>query len=235
MEEGVEGVGARLRLAIAERFGRDKGVSEFAAALAERSAQREAEGRGGIRGISRAMVYRYTSDNPDTRLAPTLEFIEAAAEVLGVPFTWLATGRNAAEELFGPPSPPADEIQAMREGIAEAFPWGEDVPEWALQAPGQALVSYIEANPELREDDAARVEVGRDFGRRMGRAIAGPLEAFDLHPDALDYRELRLYVVGLTSLLSGLDLRSVYRVRRQAEDVVRAERERGEATTSGEG
>lgn len=228
-----EGLNRRLAAAIERKFP-EEGVAGLEGALRARSEERERQGRGKIPGSSKAMIYRYITTKAEPAVPP-LEFLLEAADVLGTSFTWLATGRTLHEELFGPSPPPADEFEAMKEGIHETFPWGEDVPAWALQAPGQALVAYVDANPELQGSPAELVEVGREFGRRMGRVLAKGLEEYDVHPDALDPEELKIYVVGLTSVLSDLQLHRQYRMQRAARDLVERERAEREATTSGEG
>lgn len=85
--------GERLRAAVADWHGSDRGGAAFSSAL-----QKRVTGDGSaVPGSSRAMIQRYF----DGASEPSLEFLRHAAAVLGVRFEWLALGegeRTEAEE-----------------------------------------------------------------------------------------------------------------------------------------
>lgn len=74
--------GDRLRDAIGVRMGWRGGVATFVRTL------QEAEPT--VPGSNRAMVQRYMAG----KAAPSLGFLDAAARILNVDFTWLALGRG---------------------------------------------------------------------------------------------------------------------------------------------
>lgn len=78
MTDRTRGFPARLTRAITDWGNGKMNVSAFA---------REMQARD-TRGSSRGQILNYLRGS----LAPPLDFIENAATVLGVPFTWLATG-----------------------------------------------------------------------------------------------------------------------------------------------
>lgn len=93
-------VGSRLEKAIA-RAGITK--SELSKRLEE----------AGVRGATRRSVYNYTLD----RTKPSISWLQAAADTLGVSWEWLATGEGPATEAEAQAD---EELRQVREWVEDA-------------------------------------------------------------------------------------------------------------------
>ena len=104
-------IGKRLRWAIEQRpaEGRKRGVRKFESDLTDRSNEQEADGRRAIPGVTMPSIQGYLKDD----VRPSLDFLEAAADLCGVDDTWLKTGKG-----HGPGYPNEDHAEAARTASA---------------------------------------------------------------------------------------------------------------------
>jgi transcriptional regulator with XRE-family HTH domain len=153
------------------------------------------------RGSSYAMIHRYMSGEHE----PGLDFIKAAAEVLNVRETWLATGDGAmtvAEQQVE---------ESLRTGGA-TFETQALKDAWAAM---EAEWPALEAAPESVQSTMmiAWVSGGR-YGRtpedqveaatRAARAVRAPLHALGIDRDDLTISDEVQYILGMTSVLMAI-------------------------------
>ena len=166
-----------------------------------RGFQREMERRE-VRGSSYATIYSYLRG--DTQ--PSRDFLEAAADVLGVRLRWLRFGEGeptGEEEVAGQAL--LEDAVADFEGAVEEVFLPNQLSGWARGAIWEAWKYY---RPFLSEQtDAVHQEAdSRSTARRVVEAIAAPLGTLGIEPAGLRRRDLNNYVTAACQALMAVGL-----------------------------
>jgi hypothetical protein len=181
---------------------------------------------GGGYAVSYEAVRKYHYD----RVPPT-DYLVRVAERFGVRLEWLAAGKGEMRDpLFdemegsvldmsddpfegGANSHPPSEHHAMLSGVKAEFrhlptlSWASNM---ATFAPMMALTAYLAENPAMREDMGVVVHLAEDFGRRVGKSFAVPLQLLGVDPEYLPAHEMERYLLGMTFALGAIDFRQFF-------------------------
>jgi transcriptional regulator with XRE-family HTH domain len=179
----------------------------------------------GVRGRSRPSIDSYLSGKVKT---PRLEFLEAAAKILGVSLEWLRTGQDwrdpEAEEFFGDADLddelealfPADaegtrrrklrEMSLLLGSMAQANPalWDLPYPSLLLLTEG-AGYEHLRLAGERADYPAADPDAearALKVGALLGRCLAAPLEILGVDPSELSSHNLERYLTSMGHALS---------------------------------
>lgn len=192
-------IGERLRIAIRRMpaRGRERGIRLFQKQMEERYP--------GVTGTSYPSIHSYLQN----RTAPPLEFLAAAAELLGVREEWLANGEGEMTEerqriMKAAPEPVEEDIDDVLE---EAFPGYKALP---------AIVQYTFADVLGRAAEAQMLNLASQLdGRRVlpngyirlmaaefGKLLMLPTTHFGFGPMDTGSREFTDYALAMLHALS---------------------------------
>jgi len=187
------GVGKRLARYIGDGPGKVKSIRAFAAEMRERDPR--------PKGSTRAMVHRYLSG-----ATPPSDFIEAAADVLGLRREWLAFGQGGPTVAEGIAEAASSEqpdgepgTAAYSEVFRAAFPDCDSAARacfWRLWA----AVYLRETRPPAEDSAEARLECAR----RVVSAIQAPLEVLGAMPPRTGPFKLDDYIIAASLALHGI-------------------------------
>jgi transcriptional regulator with XRE-family HTH domain len=177
----------------------------------------------GVRGSSRPSIDSYLSGKVKR---PRLEFLEAAAQILGVSLEWLRTGQEwrdpQAEEQFGEADLddelealfPADaeetrrrqvrEMTQLLAGMARANPalWDLPYPSLLLLTEGAGYQHLRLAGERPGYPAADAEERAFEVGALLGRCLAAPLDILGVDPSELSSHQLERYLTSMGHALS---------------------------------
>jgi transcriptional regulator with XRE-family HTH domain len=216
---GIGQIHERLRRAIADWHGNDRGERRFAREMQLLSEKKEAAGERPIPGTSRPMIQRYLSGEN----VPPVEFLVAAAELLHVRFEYLATGeggRTTAEHIAM--------LNTNRKENAHWLALSDGLWKYAfdqahpMYAPGQwgwhsraavinacmvwrrRLLKDLRPAKDLSDEELpARLEEARQLGERFGRIFAYPFHELGVSLET-NSEALLAYAEGMSSVLVAL-------------------------------
>lgn len=152
----------RLARAVRDWHGSERGQRAFQRAMEAYSEGRVGEGGRAIPGVSRPMLHQYLKG----KATPPLEFVEAAAQVLGVPFEWLAIGKESPTAGSEP-----NRVTAMRDALAEEFAGFSDLDACVQRY----LLTVVYGAAKAIGEPSAAPGVARQFGA----ALQAPLDLLD--------------------------------------------------------
>jgi hypothetical protein len=180
--------------------------------------------------VSYEAVRKYHYD----RVPPT-DYLVRVAERFGVRLEWLAAGKgemrdplfdetegriiDSSDDPFegGSNSHAVSEHHAMLSGVKAEFRYLPTL-SWASNmatfAPMMALTAYLAEDPTIREDMGAVVRLAEDFGRRVGKSFAVPLQLLGVDPEYLPAHEMERYLLGMTFALGAIDFRQFFEAER---------------------
>lgn len=182
---------------IAERLSRavrnhSRSLSAFQQAMNDRN----------VPGTSIPAIYRYLRGE----ITPSVEFLTAAADVLGVRAAWLILGEGGMIE-----DQSADSYHAFgvaREMVELVFPPFGALPFMLQNAVLQVWAGHLAravADRRFGSRFSERSPADReDMGRRIGEALSGPFANLGIPTNDVDEFQMNTYILAMTQALAAI-------------------------------